>query len=76
MFLHRSIIAFGGVELNKTPDSQITASQTYRDKMVSAGYKQIALWVPVEKVEQVKEYAKKLKKEGLNDEYDIMGGRD
>jgi hypothetical protein len=48
----------------KTPDSQITASQSYRDKMVKAGFKQIALWVPVEKVEQVKEYAKKLRKEG------------
>ena len=46
----------------KTPDSQLIASQSYRDKMVKAGYKQIALWVPVEKVEQVKEYAKLINK--------------
>jgi len=50
----------------KTPDSQLIASQSYRDKMIKAGFKQIALWVPAEKAEQVKKYAKQLRKnEGL-----------
>lgn len=47
--------------MNKTPDSQLVASQSYRDKMIANGYKQIALWVPAEKVEQVKKYAKRLR---------------
>ena len=48
-------------DMPKTPDSQLIASQSYRDKMIKAGFKQIALWVPAEKAEQVKEYAKRLR---------------
>lgn len=49
--------------MNKTRDSQLIASQSYRDKMIANGFKQIALWVPADKVEQVKKYAKRLRKD-------------
>jgi hypothetical protein len=48
---------------DKTPESQKRASQTYRDKMLRDGYRPVHVWVPSEKVEQAREYARKLREE-------------
>lgn len=52
--------------ISKTPEAQKRASQNYRDRMIEEGYKIVNVWVPVDKIEQVKEYAKQLRRnEGL-----------
>ena len=44
-----------------TSESQLKAVKTYRERMKDKGLMYVQVWVPTEEVEQVKEYAKKLR---------------
>lgn len=46
-----------------TSESQLQAVKTYRERMKEKGLMYVQVWVPAEKVEQVKEYAKRLRKD-------------
>ena len=45
----------------KTPQAQINASQRFRDRMYKEGCRPCNLWVPIENIDEVKEYVKKLR---------------
>jgi hypothetical protein len=36
--------------------------QSYRDRQIEKGLMYVQVWVPIDKVEQVKKYAKRLRK--------------
>ena len=50
----------------ETPESQMRAVRSYRERQAAKGLVLVQVWVPVELVEKFKKYAKRLR--------DSMGG--